>query len=901
MQNKPYIPDFGRKRPTRRSRGTFPGLLFFTLLLALLAGWFPRTPEPARAAERADAAAIAEAIERLPVVGSVLLTGAHPDDENSTLLPFLTKKLHLRAAYLSTTRGDGGQNLLGNEQYEALGILRTEELLAGRRIDGAEQYFAQAYDFGFSKSAEETFQKWGHEPVLGDFVRILRTYRPDILISRFSGTPADGHGHHQAAGILTREAFRAAADPQRFPEQLQEGLQPWQASRFYLNRGGPGGSGGGGITLRLDGFDPLYGLTYPELGIESRSMHRSQGMGGGRGGSATTSFQLQDSAEGVPGTAGGLFDGLDTTLHRFTRLAGDAPPVADHVAAIQKAIEAARQSLSPYQPDKVLPALAQCLQHLRDMRDTIERGNVPPDRKDQALFLLRIKEADFVRAILLAGGVHLEALSDSEEVVPGETFTVMVTGLVAATDFLQAVGVELTGPPGWKIEKLPGGEPSPASKGRAEAKFRVTVPPNAEVSQPYWLIQPRTGDYFPTPRVPWVGVGENPALLRGRFQISPAAEGKLSTVEDQADVVYNYTDRVYGEREKPLMVVPALGVWVEPKVAAFPTTAARRILLVRVRNNRRSEQKGTVRLNLPSGWRSEPPTGSFSLAGQGDEASVRLEVSAGGSGPGTRESQFVAQVVAEAEGQSSSTGYQVVDYPHIQSRHWFQPAVAKLLRFDLQVPSGLRVGYVMGSGDEAPEALKQMGVAVELLGPDDLAFGDLQRFDTIVTGIRAYEVRKDVSVNQARLMDYVRNGGVLIVQYSRSGGYSDPLGPYPLKLGSGPRVTVEEAPVGILVPSHPLFQSPNKITQADFNGWVQERGTYFLESWDPQYQPMLESYDPGESPLRGGMLLASYGKGYYLYSGYTWFRQLPEGVPGAYRIFANMVSLGKTLAGRPQP
>jgi hypothetical protein len=342
--------------------------------------------------------------------------------------------------------------------------------------------------------------------------------------------------------------------------------------------------------------------------------------------------------------------------------------------------------------------------------------------------------------------------------------------------------------------------------------------------------------------------------------------------------------------------VPPLGVWIDPPVAVFPSAASQQYVLVRVRNHRRTGQNGTVRLDLPPGWRSEPASQNFGLRAKGDEAAVRFQVSTASSGAAAQE--LSVKAVAEAGGQSFSTGYQVIDYPHIVPRHLFHTAASRLARFDVNVAPGLRVGYVMGSGDEIPEALRQMGVDVEQLNENDLAFGDLSEYDVIITGIRAYEVRRDLPANQARLMEFVRNGGLLIGQYGRKGGFSEPLGPYPFDLGDGPRVTVEEAPVAILEPSHPLFQSPNRITATDFDGWVQERGTYFMETWDPQYKPLLESHDPGEDPLRGGMLLASYGRGYYLYTGYAWFRQLPAGVPGAYRIFANMVSLGKTLAGQ---
>ena len=879
-----------------RKRLAIQALVAVLAVLLLGTLWLYRDQPPALASETADAAAVAKAIDRLPVVGSVLLIAAHPDDENSQLLPYLARGLHLRTAYLSATRGDGGQNLLGNEQYEALGLLRTEELLAARRLDGAEQFFAQAYDFGFSKSADETLEKWGREQVLGDFVRVIRKFRPDVIISRFSGTSRDGHGNHQAAGILTREAFRAAGDPQRFPEQLQDGLRPWQADKLFLNLRGAGPDS---VAVSLDGFDPLYGRSYAEIGTEARSMHRSQGMGRSRGGGPNvTTFDLLDSVSPAAEPLESLFEGIDLTLNRFTQLAGGDGAVARRVRAIEQDIESAKNILSPTNPSAALPSLAQGLNRLRELRTDIQQAQPPAHLKNQALFLLDLKEADFVRAIGIAAGVQVDALADRSETVPSEPFTVTVSGIVRGPEPLQIGEVTLQGPDGWQIEKLASEAAPGGSAGRAEAKFRVTMPRDTSVSQPYWMVKPRTGDYFPAPDVPWVGAAQNPALLQGSVRYTVTGAGKAVAVEQRSDVLYRFYDRIYGKQEQPLSVVPDLGIWMEPGVAIFPAdSGASQGLLVTVRNNTSTEQQGVVRLDLPPGWRSDPPRVSFTLAKRGEEVSARFDVSAPGdelpSGADAQSAEVKA--IAEAGSESYSTSYEIVNYPHVQARHWFRPAASKLLRFDVKIAAGLRVGYIMGSGDNVPQALERLGVSVEQLGPEDLAFGDLEQFNAIVTGIRAFEVRNDLVTHHGRLMDYVRTGGSMIVQYSRPTGISPPLGPYPMNQGgrAAPRVTVEEASVEILEPSHPVFQSPNRITEKDFAGWVQERGLYFMVSWDPQYRALLSSHDPDEPDLKGGMLVASYGEGLYVYSAYSWFRQLPAGVPGAYRIFANLLSLGK--------
>ncbi|OFV93264.1 MAG: hypothetical protein A3F68_08415 [Acidobacteria bacterium RIFCSPLOWO2_12_FULL_54_10] len=874
----------GRKGLISRKRKTFA--IAIVLPVALLGVAWSLWTAPV---ETPDAAAIGEAIERLPVVGSVLLTGAHPDDENNALLAYLARGMHLRVAYLSATRGDGGQNLLGLEQYEALGMLRTDELVEARKRDGAEQYFGQTYDFGFSKTAEETFEKWGKEDALGDFVRVVRSFRPDVLISRFTGTESDGHGHHQAAGILTREAFRAAADASRFPEHIAEGLTPWQASKLALNVfRAPAGSAGM-ISMPLDGLDPVFGKSYPQIGNEARVMHRSQGMGGGGGGrGASAAFRVWETAAPGGSADGNLFDGIDLTLNRFTTLSGGDREVAKSVEAVQSAIREATQMLSPLQPEKVIPSLALGLSELKKMREALVQSSAAKEAKTHALFLLDQKEKDFEHAIQLAAGLQMEAVADRELLVPGETIEVSVIAAIRAVEYLETQKIDLEAPIGWQVERQPVTNP-------LEAKFKVTIPANAAFSQPYWLVNERKKDYFAVNGVAWEGSAWNPPLLNVKANYMVKTDGNPLAITFPEEVIARIADRIYGQRELPLTTAPGVAVWIEPAEVVFPTGATKRTIRVRARNNYSVEQRGTVRLELPAQWTSNPASQAFSLAKSGDEISMRFEVTAPRATEGTTRS-FQVKAIAEAANKNFDMGYQVIDYPHVQRRYWFQPAEATLSQMDVKIAQGMRVGYVMGTGDDVAEALVQLGVSVEKLESEDLETGDLSRFDAVVTGIRAYEVRQDLSRNHARMMDYVQNGGVMIVQYSRPQGFGPPLGPYKLEPGSGPRVTVEDTPVEILDAANPIFHAPNEITMKDFEGWVQERGTYFMESWAPEYKPLLASNDPGETPLKGGMLLAAHGKGYYLYTGYAWFRQLPAGVPGAYRLLANIVSLKKTAA-----
>jgi LmbE family N-acetylglucosaminyl deacetylase len=872
------------KRNLRESYVRILGTLAF---LALVGAVAVVDLVPVSAAPAADSIAVAEAIDRLPVVGTVLLTGAHPDDENNALLAYFARGLHLRTAYLSATRGDGGQNLLGTEQYEALGILRTEELLAARSRDGAAQYFAQAYDFGFSKSAEETLEKWDRNAILGDYVRTIRRLRPDVVISRFSGTPADGHGHHQSSGILTKEAYRAAADPTKFAEQDVEGLKPWLADRLVINRGGRGGASEG-FTVTLGGFSPLYGEQYGDLGMEARSSHRSQGMGGARRADTyTANFVHVDHAGASQPQE--LFDGIDLTLTRFTKLADGNALIGARITEIEKSITGAKAAFSPYDPGRAVPLLITGLSLVRQLGQQFELPNISPDAKAKALFLLAQKEEDFVNAINLAGGVQFTAYADIAEVIPGTSFNVTVSGRIQSRSLIQAGAPQLHAPRGWVVasEKVAG----QTANGHIEAMFKVTVPADAPPTQPYWLVLPRRKEVFNVPPSPWTGDPVDPPLLSLRVPLTLASGQVQIAAESRRDVVNNYTDRIYGEREQPLAVVPAIGVWLEPAVSVFPVGAnSTRMIRVRVRNNAPTAQTAAVRLQLPPGWKSAPLEESVSFREKGEEVTVRFEVAAP-TGPLAGSQTSPVTAVAVSAGKTYSTGYTVISYPHVSTRYWFQPATGKLLRLNVRAAPGLKIGYIMGSGDEVATGLQQLGLNVTLLGPEDVSYGDLKQYNVIVTGIRAFEVRQDLATSFRRLDEYVKGGGYLLVQYSRPGGLAMPWSPYPMDMGSAPRVSVEEAPVEMLVPSHPLFNSPNKITAEDFSGWVQERGTYFMETWDPKLTPLLSSHDPGEPPQNGGMLVAEYGKGLYAYTGYVWFRQLPAGNAGAYRIVANLVSL----------
>jgi LmbE family N-acetylglucosaminyl deacetylase len=803
-------------------------------------------------------------LDRLNVVGSVLMIAAHPDDENTALLAYLARGRKVRTGYLSLTRGEGGQNLIGAEQGDELGIIRTQELLAARRIDGAEQFFTRAIDFGFTKTPQECFDKWGHDKILSDVVWVVRRFRPDVIILRFSGTPRDGHGQHQASAILGREAFTAAADPKRFPEQLQW-VQPWQAKRLMWNPGAftkeqreevekmPNR-----ITVDPGDYDAVLGHSYAEIAGMSRSMHRSQGMGAAeRKGSAKDYLVTQSG----PVATHDIFDGIDLS---WNRIAGGAP-LAEMTA------EAAK-NFDPQNPDKTVPLL-------------LKEQNVMAALHDPQVAL---KQHELSEAIVLCTGLWLDAASDKFAVTPGGALKFDATALDRDHMAVQVKSISIEGlSPATTKDKfggvLPFNEPQVYT-------LNTTIPEHAPLSQPYWLVQPKQGDTYTIPNQLDIGLPENPPLYEAHFHLSVESHD----VEVVRPVAYRYIERAQGELTRPVVVEPPVALQWSQSAILFPNGSAKNVELQVQANIPKAA--GKVQIQSPPGWRISSQSGAFNLATDGQQSEISFELT-----PPSNDVQAPLKASAQIGDQTVTTAVETINYPHIPTQVLFPPATAKLVRADVRLLAK-NIGYVMGAGDDVPQALQQLGADVKLLGPDDLASGNLGRFDAIVTGVRAYNVRADLRANEGRLLDYVNNGGTLVVQYNVADGQNPfggetPLlaniGPYPLTTGRE-RVTVEEAPVQFLKPDSPLLHKPNEITERDFQGWIQERGLYFASKWDEHYQPLFETHDPMEKPQTGSNLYTRYGKGVYIFTAFSWFRELPAGVPGAFRIFANFLSAGKT-------
>lgn len=893
-----------------------PYLLTVVLLALVAAAPVRGQLRVAPVAEAPGHVALGLALRRLTEVGSVMMTTAHPDDENNALLAKLRFGEGRRVSLVSATRGDGGQNEIGPELFDALAVLRTEELLAAHRIDGAEQYFTRAVDFGYSFSIEETFEKWGKEEIVGDYVRLIRTLRPDVVIGFIWG--GDGGGqHHQASTKLTAEAFRAAADPARFPEQLAQGLRPWQPRKFYYSAGfrAPIESSPKLLPVDLGGFDPLIGKTWAELGGEARSMHKCQGVAQTLPlpGRSVRGYHLHDVA--LPGNAisrgaqsaadqgalpnASLLDGVDTRLIAVGRYAKEAPPALQRsLEAIERAGREAQQAFARSGPAATLSPLIDGLSALRKLRGALETMVRNEDARYEIDFRLADEERDFEEAVRLASGLRIDALADDGLVVPGQPVTVSVHVAAHGPREVQVRRIQLTGLDA-PASACPSGRSSASAVYTCETEARV--PADARETRPYWRRLPEAARYEFDPDAAF-GLPFQPTPFSA--QVTLAVGG--ATLSLDLPIEYRYQGNIFsGEKRSQLLVVPALSVRVAPSIAIVPVGSSAeatdgngggragslsRAIRVDVVNGTKREARAEVRLEAPEGWQVEPASLPIQLAREDEAVSGRFTVT---PPPGVKPGHYEIRAVATNDQAEFREGYQVIEYPHIRRRHVYHAAAAAVHVLDIAPLTNLRVGYVMGVGDQVPSAIEQLGAAVTQLQPDDLAWADLDRFDVIVTGVRAYERRDDLRAYNHRLLEWVRRGGTLLVQYNKREFNQAQYAPWPAEVSSD-RVTDEDAPVRILTPDHAVFTTPNRITEATWQGWVQERGLYFLGARDSRYVDLIETEDPfpfNSGPKRGALVEARYGKGRWVYIGLGLWRQLPAGTDGAYAMLGNLLAL----------
>ncbi len=818
-------------------------------MLAVLASY---TITSAQAPKKPNAADIRLALEKLNVLGSVLYFAAHPDDENTRLIAYLANERKLRTGYLSLTRGDGGQNLIGPEIREELGIIRTQELLQARRLDGGEQFFTRANDFGFSKNPQETFTIWNREQVLADAVWVIRKFRPDVIITRFSPEPSNTHGHHTASAMIAVEAFAAAADPKRFPEQLKT-VEPWQVKRVVWNTSsffyGPGQKFETSDKLTLDAgvYNPLLGKSYNEIAAESRSMHKSQGFGSsGSRGEAVEYFQHLVGDQ----TKTDLLEGVPTTWNRVK--GGEA---------VGKLVQEALKNYQATNPAAVVP--------------TLLKINTALDKLPNSTWK-KVKQEELAQLLKACLGLYLEVSARDYTAAPGEKVSLTLEAVNRS-----AVPVTLTGISYLFSQKDTTLQQALAASKPFITKTTVTLPASSVYSQPYWLRVPGSTGMFRVNDQALIGLPENPAAAQVRVQLSIQGQ-PFSYV---LPVVFKRTDPVEGEQYRPFEITPPVFVNIEEKVYVF-ADAQPKPVTVRVRAGQ-DKLDGQVALRLPDGWRAEPSAQSFKMNLKGEEQRFTFQVY-----PSAAQTESSLSAAVTNQGRTFTQGLKTIAYSHLPTQTIFPEATARAVKLDLK-RKGQRIGYLMGAGDEVAASLSQIGYTVDLLTVENLTEGNLQQYDALVVGVRAYNTLERLKFQQPQLLEYVRNGGTVVVQYNVSNGLVTPeLGPYPIKLSSD-RVTVEDAPVRFLKPNHPVLNSPNKITGEDFKGWVQERGLYFPNQWAPEYESILSANDPGETPKDGGLLVAKYGKGHYVYTGYSFFRELPAGVAGAYRLFVNLLSLGK--------
>ncbi len=804
---------------------------------------------------------------------------------------------------MTLTRGEGGQNELGSNLFDVLGVVRTLEVLAADRYYGVEQRFSRVADFGYSKTPEETFQKWqGHDIPLADIVRVIRTFRPDVLIARFSGTERDGHGHHQASAILTKEAFRAAADPNRFPEQIKEGLQPWQPKKLYIgNVCGFGASScdAANYTVKLNTGkeDPLLGESYVQFAIEGLRHQRSQGLGGVSipKGDRFAYYKMVDSVVESPKDNDGheqdFFDGIDTTL--VGRLGDEGrkiPWLRARFEEIQRKIAAAEQDGNDAATmDAALGEAEGLTASLLVVNGRLSAWYLQTAPYLDSL-LGQIKQA---RA--LVAGARLEATVDAPVgespehafmAVPGKPFDVTAKLSVEQVFHKRAnASIRLRLPKGWKSQELKREQ----SDKELSVHFRVSVPATAEITRPYWhrhdpqrdalnIIDEPEYEGLPFPPLPVSAIGD-------------LAGGELSGEEVLAPCMVRYKDASGQIVKRPLAVAPEFSIALMPSSDVIPSGLRGSRTVTTTAGDQSGGSQAQIALNVPNGWRAEPARESVEIPkDDSKDASFQVFPSE------LKESQTHIRAELMSGKKAYGEGYTVVTREDLGTFYYYQPAVQRVSVVDVKVPKDLKVGYIMGAGDDIPTVLEQIGMNVKMIPADRLASEDLSKYQTIVLGIRAYDTQKDVIANNRRLLNFIQDGGRMVVQYNTLGSFGVPIDfnsgkytPYPATL-SRARVSVEEAPVVILDPANPIFHSPNEITQKDFQGWVQERGLYFMSQWDSNFTPLLESHDPGEAEQKGGLLVAHYGKGTYIYTGYAFFRQLPAGVPGAVRLFVNLVA-----------
>ncbi len=932
-----------------------------------------RTPETYASPIYPDrgAAGMSRLLRELQTRASLILFTAHPDDEDGGMLAYESRGQGARAALMTLNRGEGGQNVMSMDLYDALGLVRTQELLFADRYMGVDQYFSSVVDYGFSKTREEALEKWNHDRVLSDAVRVIRMVRPLVITSVFVGAASDGHGNHQVAGQMAQEAFVAAGDPTKFPEQIREGLRPWAPLKVYARAANPQITPEGMFDYATDKFvpvkffdyvnqkwsdtkpsetvqipegtpEPAAGLTFVQIAREGLGYQKTQNGGGTLPQPAPVNSSYHRYGSRVPAkeTEASFFDGIDVSVNGIASLAtGDTQLLTEGLAEIAQASSDALKRYDVDRPAAIASNLANGLKATRALIDRVGASSIAEPGKSDVLFELRVKEHQFEEA--LAAALELSFETTVSEAPTGEgrgggrggrggrggdtatpaapaptpaeaalaaqqagrggrgggpTFTIAIPGqafAVSASLFNQSpenLGVEtvdVIAADGKNWNVRPEGTPAHESGAGKQVRWRfaVSVPADAPFTRPYYTRPDEEQPYYD--------------LVDARYRNLPLAPYPLSVharlsyrgVPFEIAQVVQSSERIpgIGTIQNPLLVGPAISVTLSPSAGAVPMGSKSFKFHCTVHSNVKGAAQGVLRLKLPPGWRSAPPESPFSFTRDGEDQTVIFSVTPDIVKP----AEYTVTAIADCNGRSYTEGYHLTGYPGLRPYPYYRPATYRAVGVNVITAPDLTIGFLPGTGDDVPKALDNLNQNVRILDSSDVTHGDLSGYNAIILGTRAYAVRADLKSANARLLEYVKNGGVLIVQYNLQ-DFDHNYGPYPFTLGANPQKVVDEnSPVQILDPSTPAFRWPNRITADDFKGWVEERGHGFLRSWDERYQPLVETHDPDQDPQKGGLLLARYGKGFYVYDAFALYRQLPSGVPGAFRLLANLVSLGK--------
>lgn len=882
------------------------------------------------------AAAVWQTLLKLHTRASLLMVTAHPDDEDGGMLAYVSRGEGARVALLTLNRGESGQNLMSSDYFDAMGLLRTEELLAADRYYGVHQYWTRVVDFGFSKTMQQTLDEWGLQRVLYDAVRVVRMTRPLVITSVFVGGHTDGHGNHEVAGEVAQLVYKMAGDPNVFPDQIKAGLLPWRplkdyarvpfsratskgiydyADRHYYpvrffnyveNRWEPG-MPSTNVEIPEGDYSPLLGMSYHQLATIGYGFHKSQNGGTGfpPAGEMMSGYHRFASRVALPEHETSLFDGIDTSLIGIADLAGEENSgfLKQGLTRINLLVEQAMRRFSAQHPDAIAPILAEGLKATNALIDQVAASSLSVEAKYNVTHELKVKQAQFNTGIAEALGLALTATASSapqsagrnregtapsfQTAIPGQNFWVNVQVVNQSPKAVELSNIQVSSPYGGNWDAMAKGSTSgPLTEDKARAtSFAVKVPDDVRYTRPYFIRPNIEQPYYDILNNKYLNLSFAP------YPLDAWAAFEYQGVTVKMGEVVQSVERVTGPGtvQNPLIAAPPVSLWISPRAGIAPLSRKSFDMTVQLHSNVKGPAQGKVRLDMPAGWKSDPSSAAFSTARDGEYETLTFRVL-----PSHLEKrEYTLTAVAEFDGKEYKAGYRTVGYQGLRPYNLYRPAAYRTTGVDVRVAPGLNVGYIAGTGDSVPQSLLNLGIQIHMLNESDLSSGDLGKYSVILVGERAYDVRDDLRTHNARLLNYVKNGGVEIVQY-QSPVYDHNYGPYPYSLSNNPEVVMDiNSKMNFLDPQSPLLTWPNLISSQDFTGWVEERGHGFMKSWDTHYHALLSTHDPNQAPQEGGLLVARYGKGAYVYCAYAFYRELPEGVPGAYRLMANLLSLAK--------